>query len=232
MNTLIQEWFEQHRLTVIVGHSGSGKTELSVNLALWLAQTGRKTALADLDVVNPYFRSRERADLLNENHIRLITSSQACMDADLPSMPVELNTLLDDESMTGILDIGGDAAGARVLARYKPKLQKTTFGVLFVVNANRPLTSSPERAFDYMRRIEQTIGLPVNGIINNTHMCRETSMEDVLTGKELAGALSVLTGIPVIGHTASAEFTHEFKDCGAISESMIPIQVYMKKPWE
>ena len=74
MNAQTEKWFQEHRLTVIVGHSGSGKTELSVNLALWLAHTGQKTALADLDVVNPYFRSRERADLLDENGIRLITS--------------------------------------------------------------------------------------------------------------------------------------------------------------
>lgn len=232
MNAQTEKWFQEHRLTVIVGHSGSGKTELSVNLALWLAQAGHKTALADLDVVNPYFRSRERADLLEENGIRLITSSQACMDADLPSMPVELNTLLDDQSLTGILDIGGDAVGARVLARYKPKLQNNTYGVLFVVNANRPLTSSPEKALRYMRQIEQTIGLPVTGIINNTHMCRETTTEDILEGKRLAEALSEQTQVPVIGHVVSEQIADEFVKMGQKLDSEIPIQVYMKKPWE
>lgn len=232
MNAQTEKWFQEHRLTVIVGHSGSGKTELSVNLALWLAQAGQKTALADLDVVNPYFRSRERADLLEENGIRLITSSQACMDADLPSMPVELNTLLDDQSLTGILDIGGDAVGARVLARYKPKLQNNTYGVLFVVNANRPLTSSPEKALHYMRQIEQTIGLSVTGIINNTHMCRETNTEDILEGKRLAEALSEQTHVPVIGHVVSEQIADEFVKMGQKLDSEIPIQVYMKKPWE
>ena len=232
MNAQTEKWFQEHRLTVIVGHSGSGKTELSVNLALWLAQAGQKTALADLDVVNPYFRSRERADLLEENGIRLITSSQACMDADLPSMPVELNTLLDDQSLTGILDIGGDAVGARVLARYKPKLQNNTYGVLFVVNANRPLTSSSEKALHYMRQIEQTIGLPVTGIINNTHMCRETTTEDILEGKSLAEVLSEQTQVPVIGHVVSEQIADEFVKMGQELDSEIPIQVYMKKPWE
>lgn len=232
MNAQTEKWFQEHRLTVIVGHSGSGKTELSVNLALWLAQAGQKTALADLDVVNPYFRSRERADLLEENGIRLITSSQACMDADLPSMPVELNTLLDDQSLTGILDIGGDAVGARVLARYKPKLQNNTYGVLFVVNANRPLTSSPEKALRYMRQIEQTIGLPVTGIINNTHMCCETTTEDILEGKSLAEVLSEQTQVPVIGHVVSEQIADEFVKMGQKLDSEIPIQVYMKKPWE
>lgn len=232
MNAQTEKWFQEHRLTVIVGHSGSGKTELSVNLALWLAHTGQKTALADLDVVNPYFRSRERADLLDENGIRLITSSQACMDADLPSMPVELNTLLDDQSLTGILDIGGDAVGARVLARYKPKLQNNTYGVLFVVNANRPLTSSPEKALRYMRQIEQTIGLPVTGIINNTHMCHETTTEDILEGKSLAEVLSEQTQVPVIGHVVSEQIADEFVKMGQKLDSEIPIQVYMKKPWE
>ena len=142
MNAQTEKWFQEHRLTVIVGHSGSGKTELSVNLALWLAHTGQKTALADLDVVNPYFRSRERADLLDENGIRLITSSQACMDADLPSMPVELNTLLDDKSLTGILDIGGDAVGARVLARYKPKLTYKEYELLKLLMSNAGIVTA------------------------------------------------------------------------------------------
>ena len=101
------EWLEQSRLTVVVGYSGSGKTEFSVNLALALARQGKRTALADLDVVNPYFRSRERRDLLSHEGVRLIATSQACVDADVPAMPAEVNVLFQDQDLWGVLDIGG-----------------------------------------------------------------------------------------------------------------------------
>lgn len=122
------EWLEQSRLTVVVGYSGSGKTEFSVNLALALARQGKRTALADLDVVNPYFRSRERRDLLSHEGVRLIATSQACVDADVPAMPAEVNVLFQDQDLWGVLDIGGGGVGARVLARYRPQLLGSNAG--------------------------------------------------------------------------------------------------------
>ena len=109
-----------HRVSIITGHYGTGKTEFAVNLALAMAGEGTSVILADLDIVNPYFRSRERRSLLEEAGVRLISSSQACSDADVPALPAELLTILEDRSLRGVLDIGGDPVGARVLARFQP----------------------------------------------------------------------------------------------------------------
>ncbi|MEI3304746.1 MAG: hypothetical protein V8R40_01200 [Dysosmobacter sp.] len=110
-----------HRLTIVTGHYGTGKTEFSVNLALALAGEGEQVMMADLDIVNPYFRSRERKALLEDAGIRLICSSQACSDADVPALPAEVLTILENRDVRGVLDIGGDPVGARVLARFRPK---------------------------------------------------------------------------------------------------------------
>ncbi len=111
-----------HRVSILTGHYGTGKTEVSVNLALALAGEGERVMLADLDIVNPYFRSRERRPLLENAGVRVISSSQACSDADVPALPAELLTILENRDVRGILDIGGDPVGARVLARFQPKI--------------------------------------------------------------------------------------------------------------
>ena len=153
-----------HRLTIITGHYGTGKTEFAVNLALHMASRGQTVSLADLDIVNPYFRSRERRDLLSEHGIRLIASSQACTDADVPSLPAELNAILDDRQLTGILDIGGDRVGARVLARYRPRILREDYQLLYVLNANRPEVRDVSSAISYLRAIESVTGLVCFGI--------------------------------------------------------------------
>ena len=111
-----------HRISIITGHYGTGKTELAVNLALALAAEGSSVMLADLDIVNPYFRSRERRPMLEAAGVGVISSSQACSDADVPALPAELLSILENREVRGVLDIGGDAVGARVLARFQPKI--------------------------------------------------------------------------------------------------------------
>ena len=127
-----------HRVSIITGHYGTGKTELSVNLALALAAEGKRVMLADLDIVNPYFRSRERRPQLEAAGIQVISSSQACSDADVPALPAELLAILENRDIRGILDIGGDPVGARVLARFQPKIVQEDYQLIFVLNANRP----------------------------------------------------------------------------------------------
>ena len=222
-------WLDAQRLTIMVGFSGSGKTECSVNLALALRDLGHSTALADLDVVNPYFRSRERRELLAERGIRLVTSSPIHAEADLPSMPAELNTLLENQSLYSILDIGGGTAGARVLARYYPKLSSQPHRVCFVLNARRPGTNTAEKALDSLRQIQTTIGLPATHIIHNSHLCGETTPEDILSGADLAHQVSRASGLPILCHTADSRLIDDIPDLG---EPVFPIQIYMNKPWE
>ena len=218
-----------HRISIVTGHYGTGKTEFSVNLALALAAEGASVMLADLDIVNPYFRSRERRSLLEEAGVRLISSSQACSDADGPSLPAELLAILENQDVTGVLDIGGDPVGARVLARFRPKIIQEDYQLIYVLNANRPEVRTPETAIAYLRGIEATTGLICTGIVNNTHLCGETTEEEIRKGAALADAVSRETGIPVLCHAAEQRFAERLSD---LSEPVFPITINMKKPWE
>ena len=218
-----------HRVSIITGHYGTGKTEFAVNLALQLAGLNHQVMVADLDIVNPYFRSRERRDLLQEAGIRLISSSQACSDADVPALPAELLTILENRDITGVLDIGGDPVGARVLARFNDKIITEDYQLIYVLNANRPGVRSPEAAVAYLRGIEATTSLTCTGIVNNTHLCGETTAEEILQAAELAPETSEKTGIPVLCHTAEERLIPELE---SLKEPIFPISIQMKKPWE
>lgn len=216
-----------HRLTVVTGHYGTGKTEFSVNLALALAKEGERVSLADLDIVNPYFRSRECRPLLEAAGIRLISTSQACADADVPALPAELHAVLEDRTVRGVLDIGGDPSGARVLRRYRPKIRGEDYQLLYVVNAARPEVRTAESSVSYLRGIEAVTGLRCAGLVNNTHLCGETTPEDIREGAALAEEVSRRTGVPVVCHAAEARFQDRLRDL-----DLFPMEIRLKKPWE
>ena len=216
-----------HRLTLVTGHYGTGKTEFSVNLALALAAEGARVALADLDIVNPYFRSREQRALLEAAGVRVVATSQALADADVPALPAELHAVLEDRGVRGVLDIGGDPSGARVLRRYRPRILKEDYQLLYVVNAARPEVRTAERSVEVLRAIEAVTGLRCGGLVNNTHLCGETAPEDIREGALLAEEVSRMTGVPIVCHAAEARFQSQLRDL-----DLFPIEIRMKKPWE
>ena len=167
------------RIQIITGHYGSGKTEFAVNLALHFAEKGEKTALADLDIVNPYFRSAERRALLEQHGIRVISTSLSGY-VDLPAVTPEVLAIFDDPSYRGVLDVGGDPEGAHMLGRYERQLARENFDLLCVLNANRPETRDAEKAELYLRAIEIACGQKVTGIVNNTNLARESTGEVLL----------------------------------------------------
>ena len=217
------------RIQIITGHYGSGKTEYAVNLALRLAAEGKKTVLADLDIVNPYFRSYEQTQRLEAAGIRVIVTSCGGV-ADIPAINPAVLSVFQDRSWTGVLDIGGDPIGARVLARFAPQLQGEEFDLLYVLNANRPEPRDLERALAYMRGIEAECHQKVTGIVNNTHLCGETTAAEILKGARLAGQLSQQTGLPVVCHAAQRRLLPEVQN--TLIEPILPMDLYMKKPWE
>ena len=221
--------FCSHRVSIITGHYGTGKTEFAVNLALAMAAEGQRVMVADLDIVNPYFRSRERRDTLAQAGVQLISSSQACADADVPSLPAELLTIFENRDLRGILDIGGDPVGARVLARFRPKILAEDYQLIYVLNAHRPEVREAENAIAYLRGIEAATGLPCTGIVNNTHLCGETTAADIRKGAVLAAEVSRQTGIPVLCHVAVERLANQLSD---LPETVFPITIQMKKPWE
>ncbi len=224
----VSEVFD-HRISIVTGHYGTGKTEFAVNLALALAEDHDNVMVADLDIVNPYFRSRERKKELEAAGIKLISSSQEAAHADIPALPAELLGIFQNRAIRGVLDIGGDPVGARVLARFQPKIIAEDYELLFVVNANRPEVRTCESAIEYLRKIEEITGLKCSGLVNNTHLCGETTEQEVRKGAELSRQISEKAGIPIRCHVAVERLAANLAD---LQEPVFPISIKMKKPWE
>ncbi len=217
------------RIQIITGHYGSGKTEYAVNLAKSLVQSRENVVLADLDIVNPYFRSYEQTEMLERAGVRVIVTSCGGV-ADIPALNPAVMSVFQDRSITGVLDIGGDPIGARVLARFAHQIRNEDYALLFVLNANRPETKDADLALAYLRSIEAESHLTVTGIVNNTHLCAETTAHEILKGAALAGALSEKTGLPIVHHAVHRKFLSQVSD--QLSEPVLPMDIYMKKPWE
>lgn len=189
---------QETKLLIVVGHYGSGKTEFCVNLVNRMKDCGLDTALADLDIVNPYFRSRECREAFAHRGIKLVSNlmnNDPCLDS--PAMSQEIQSFFMDNHRFNLMDIGGDAVGARVLAQYREQIRNGQYEMLLVVNANRYQTQTPEEVIAYLRDIEQASQLTITGLVNNTHMLKETGIEDVLRGDRLCRAVSEQTGLPV-----------------------------------
>ena len=194
---------EHKRLTLFAGHYGSGKTNIAVNYALLLAKEGKDVVIADLDIVNPYFRTKDSAAVLEAAGVKLISPQFANTNVDLPALPAEAYRLVQDKSIYGIMDIGGDDRGAYALGRYVPTLkEENNYRMVFVANASRPLTRTPEEALEVMREIETACGLEFTDIINNTNLASETTPETVLASRDYIAKLSRLSGLPVFATSA------------------------------
>jgi hypothetical protein len=191
------------RVSLFSGHYGSGKTNIAVNYALALREKGREVTIADLDIVNPYFRTKDSADALAAAGIRLVSPAYANSNVDLPARPQEMYGVVADRSRYAILDIGGDDRGAVALGRYTPTiLEEGDFEHFFVVNFYRPLTQTPEDALEVLREIEFACKIPITAIINNSNLGALTTAKDVLATTERAERLAALAGVPLALTTA------------------------------
>ncbi len=191
------------RLTLFAGHYGSGKTNIAVNYAIALAKEGKGVCIGDLDIVNPYFRTADSAEELEKAGVTLISPKFANSNVDLPALPAEAYRLVEDKSIYGIMDIGGDDRGAYALGRYVPAIrQENNYRMVFVANFCRPLTQTPQEALEVMREIENACGLAFTDLVNNTNLGPETTPETVLSSLPLLEELSRLSGLPIFAHTA------------------------------
>ena len=194
---------EHKRLTLFAGHYGSGKTNIAVNYALALAKEGKAVCIADLDIVNPYFRTKDSAAVLEQAGVELISPQFANTNVDLPALPAEAYKLVTDRSTYAIMDIGGDDRGAYALGRYVPAiLEENNYRMVFVANCYRPLTRTPEEAVEVMGEIEAACGLKFTDIINNSNLGSETTPETVVASIGYIEKLSQITGLPVFATTA------------------------------
>ena len=196
---------EHKRLTLFAGHYGSGKTNIAVNYAIALAKEGKKVCIADLDIVNPYFRTADSAKDLTEAGVTLISPRFANSNVDLPALPAEAYRLVQDKSIYGVMDIGGDDRGAYALGRYVPFIKEEgNYRMIFVANCCRPLTTTAEEALEVMGEIENACGLQFTDIVNNSNLGPETTPETVLASLSYIQKLSELSGLPVFATTAES----------------------------
>ena len=217
---------EHKRLTLFAGHYGSGKTNIAVNYALRLAGEGKAVCIADLDIVNPYFRTKDSAKELEKAGVTLISPQFANTNVDLPALPAEAYRLVTDKKTYGIMDIGGDDRGAYALGRYVPAiLEENNYRMVFVANCYRPLTRTPEEAMEVMAEIEAACGLKFTDIINNSNLGTETTPEIVRASRDYMEKLSALSGLPIFATTAVTQVAQELSD---LTEPVLPLRLQEK----
>ena len=189
---------EHKRVTIFVGHYGSGKTNIAVAYAKYLHSLGKRVTIADMDIVNPYFRTKDSKGELARLGIELISSEFANSNVDLPALPSELYGVVENRDRYAVLDIGGDDRGAYALGRFVPYIkEENDYEVIFVANKYRPLTRTPEEALEVMREIEAAGGMKITAIVNNSNLGELTEKETVLSSLDYIKRLSEISGLDV-----------------------------------
>ncbi|MBQ1262988.1 MAG: P-loop NTPase [Oscillospiraceae bacterium] len=187
------------RITIFSGHYGSGKTNIAVNYALKLRKEGLEVSIADIDIVNPYFRTRDSEKELKEAGVQLVALPFANSNVDLPSLPSEVYGLVQRRDKSVVIDLGGDERGALALGRFTPYIrEENSYDMFFVVNFYRPLTKTADEAIEALLEIENAAGLKFTGIVNNSNVGADTTKEDVEKTFEKANELSLKTGLPLV----------------------------------
>jgi len=201
------------RLTMLCGHYGSGKTNVAVNMAYELREQYDNVAVADLDIVNPYFRTLDSKADFDAKGIRLICSEYANTNLDVPALPQDMYAITDDKRMHVVLDIGGDDRGAYALGRLAPEiLAENDYDMLCVINCYRPLSRTPEDTMEIMGEIEQAGGIRFTGLVNDSNLGAETTAEDVLRSVSYAGEIAKKTGLPIFATAVEESLYEELKD--------------------
>ncbi|MBO5361310.1 MAG: hypothetical protein J6B25_10795 [Clostridia bacterium] len=217
---------QSKRITLLAGHYGSGKTNIAVNYAMYLKNLGKDVVIADLDIVNPYFRTRDSINELTQAGIRLISSEFASSNVDLPALPQDVYSVFDNRSESAVLDIGGDDRGAYALGRYADFIKnENDYEMLFVFNCYRPLTPTAEDALEIMREIEAACKISFTAIVNNSNLGGITTPEDVLSSVAQAERLSEISQLPIKMTTVTADLVTNLN--GKISD-LFPLTLQSK----
>jgi len=217
---------------VLIGHYGSGKTELSLALARHLNQTDGNVALVDLDIVNPYFRSAEQKELLSREGIDVIMPSFAMTSVDIPALSADVHTVFESDRYNHVvIDVGGDAAGATALGRYHAYINpiRDQMQVLYVINPHRPLSSNAEDIRALFAEIEAHARLHPDMLVNNANLQRQTTAQDLIQAQELLESIAVQMSVPVGMVAGYSRFYTELPQ--ALQQIFFPIEPMMLPEW-
>lgn len=201
------------RITVLCGHYGSGKTNVAVNFAKDIKKENENVLIADLDIVNPYFRTKDSAEEFEAEGIRLIASEYAGTNVDIPALPQQMYAITHDKNFKAVIDVGGDDRGALALGRLSDEIkQENDYEMLLVINKFRPLTPDAQATAEVMREIECAGKISFTGIVNNSNLGTLTTAQDVLDSAEYANKVSCITGLPIFCTTVDIRLYDELKD--------------------
>lgn len=216
---------------IIVGNFGSGKTEVSINLAVNQKRAGVDVKIADLDLVNPYFRTREARKALAKLGIEVVVPEEKYLQADLPILSPVISGLIRQPSDLTLIDAGGNDVGATVLAALADSFRNKRVHMLQVVNPFRPFTDTIESCLKMRDEIERASKMTINGIIGNANLIDETSVDDIYNGYDFVKTLSGETRLPLKFITASVELLPDI-DMGRFSCPVLPIERQLVPPWK
>lgn len=224
------------RIRIISGHFGSGKTEFSINYILELKKHFDKVAAIDLDIINMYFRLREKIDFLEEKGVSNFSSSLPRANAfDLPALDSKILLPLADASYQTVVDLGGNPKGSLPLGRYKEILKTEDYDNFFLINRNRPETATVDDAIRFLREIEDYSKTKVTGLVNTTNMLKKTTVDDVLYGQELVEKVSEKTSLPIKYIAAIEDVADKLKTSDLLDKDMkekiFPIKLYFRQQW-
>lgn len=201
------------RLVLLCGHYGSGKTNVAVNLAISLKERYNNMVVADLDIVNPYFRTKDSIEDFTARGIELICSEYANTNVDIPALPADIYRLTADKNIHAVIDVGGDDRGAYALGRLVPEIKaENNFDMLMVINGYRPLTPDATSTVEIMREIENACGLKFTGIVNNSNIGEETAEQDVIKSMDYAEKVSQLCNLPIVMTTVKSDLYDDLRD--------------------
>jgi len=239
------EWFfsKLKRKTIVTGHYGSGKTEFAVSIAQQVAHLKNRsdsftsqasyarTALIDLDIINPYFRSREKRGLLESKGITVYGSAyDDDVTLELPALGATVRTPLEDTDCRTIVDLGGNDSGALIINQFSKYFSADDTTVVAVVNTNRPETSTAQTALDHIKAIENITGLTITAIVNNTHMLHETTVADIIRGYELCTEVCKVSGKELLCNCYPERIINP-EELSSLFGNLMPLGLYLRPTW-
>ena len=218
------------RVSLFLGHYGSGKTNVAVNYSIFLEKSGYKTAIYDLDIVNPYFRTLDGKGMLTDAGVRLVASTYANSNVEVPAIPADNYAIIDKKDEHAVVDVGGDDRGALALGRYSADIMKENdYEAFFVINRYRFLTRSPEEVFAYLKEIEDAAQIRITGLVNNSNLGKDTTKKTVTDSLDYAERCSKLCKLPVAFTAVKRELSDSLKEN---LSPILPIDMIRYGEWE
>jgi len=218
------------RINIFVGGFGSGKTEISINYALFSKEIHEKVAIVDLDIVNPYFRSREAKQILVEKGVKMVAPEGKLYYTDVPLISPEIKGLIQNPEYQVILDVGGDDVGSVVLGNFRHAIKDLPYEMFLVVNSYRPFTQNTSQIKQMIEEIENASRLKMSSIISNPNLSKETDEKVIKQGHGLIKKAANELHLPIKFICIDERFSKKI-NANDIEEKIFYIKPLMKLPW-